>query len=367
MNEHIALGINYYLKLSTKRYEHIISTYSSLSEAVDDGFELCSLKDIEVLKPISKDAIYNKGYELNEEMSIEGVQYVMIGEKNYPKRLDSIKQKPVILYYKGNINLLNNHNTSFISCVGSRNITQQTTLVLERLMRDLRQKNCSIVSGLANGVDNYAHLSCLDNSIPAVGVLGTSLFASEYYPQTTFSTSQRIIATDGVILSECGKGEGGMRHSFVLRNRLIAGLSHCLCVLQAKKGSGSCLTAKYAFEYSIPVLSVAGIPYDPYFEGNRDLLRKGADVLMDSSDIIKKLSLAETDNSNQPQEDYLKTIDLSDKEKKLLEILSMNPTNIDLIIRCTGFQSNEVTKVLVTLELKRIVKMVGGNCWIKVV
>jgi len=209
---------------------------------------------------------------------------LLLSNNDYPELLKEIPDPPIIIYYKGEKNLLNNY---CIAIVGSRKTSVYGREIAEKLARDLSNAGITIVSGLAVGIDTLAHKGALLGVGSTIAVLGTGIDVN--YPAQNRMLKEHIIKK-GLILSEFSPTTPPNAENFPIRNRLISGLSLGIIVVQAAKKSGSLITAKYALEQNRLIFSIPGPVNLPYFEGNNQLLRNGAILIRDSKDILIELA-----------------------------------------------------------------------------
>ncbi len=174
--------------------------------------------------------------------------------KNIPGKLLKIPDYPISLYYIGNIDLLDKNN---IGIVGSRNATSYGKFCARNIAKQLADKEINIVSGLAIGIDKYAHLGTLDSNIgKAIAVLGTGVNKEVVYPFENMKLYERIIDNDGIVLSEYPINEKPLQYHFPARNRIISGLSEKIIVVEAGIKSGSLITVDFAIEQGKDVWAV---------------------------------------------------------------------------------------------------------------
>ena len=190
-----------------------------------------------------------------EYMEQKKIKLICYTEKNYPYLLNQIDNKPVYIYVRGNINNLYQDN---VAIVGSRNATQYGKDVARKISKELADRSINIVSGLALGIDKYAHLGALDSKIgKTIAVLGTGVSDSEVYPYENKKVFERILEEGGTIVSEFCLGTKPQKYNFPLRNRIISGLAKKIIVVEASFNSGSFITVNYALNqgkdiYAIP-------------------------------------------------------------------------------------------------------------------
>ena len=232
---------------------------------------------------------------LNKKNKINLDKYVRYMEKNeiqiitycsekYPKKLRYIKNSPAIIYLRGNLENLNNQG---IAIVGARNATNYGKSIARKIAKELADRKINIISGLAIGIDKYAHLGALDSKFGrTTAVLGTGISDMEIYPAENKRVFERILEQNGTIISEFKLGTKPERYNFPLRNRIISGLAEKIIVVKKKKKSGSLITVDYALEQGKDVFAVPGNIMSEYSKGTNNLIAEGAYVFQDIKDLF---------------------------------------------------------------------------------
>ena len=213
-------------------------------------------------------------------MEENNIKIINICEKNYPQLLKEIYDPPVSLYVKGNIEILNSKN---IGIVGCRECTEYGKKAAKYFAYNLAKQNINIVSGLARGVDSYAHLGSLSTG-RTVAVLGNGL--DMIYPKENIELENAIIRRGGAIISEYPCGTNPDKMNFPARNRIISGMSNGIIVIEAKEKSGTLITVDFALEQGREVFVVPGNINSINSVGTNDLIKQGAKLVTTYSDII---------------------------------------------------------------------------------
>lgn len=213
-------------------------------------------------------------------MEENNIKIINICEKNYPQLLKEIYDPPVSLYVKGNIEILNSKN---IGIVGCRECTEYGKKAAKYFAYNLAKQNINIVSGLARGVDSYAHLGSLSTG-RTVAVLGNGL--DMIYPKENIELANAIIRRGGAIISEYPCGTNPDKMNFPARNRIISGMSNGIIVIEAKEKSGTLITVDFALEQGREVFVVPGNINSINSVGTNDLIKQGAKLVTTYSDII---------------------------------------------------------------------------------
>ena len=213
----------------------------------------------------------------------EAIHFLMYEDALYPKRLKEIYLPPVVLFYKGRLELFNRLS---IGIVGARNHTPYSKEALEFLLPDILERKVSIISGLARGVDSLAHQLTLDLKGETIAVIGNGI--NICYPKENQSLYDAI-GKKGLILSEYPLDSPPLKFHFPYRNRIIAGLSHGLCVIEAKMHSGSLITANVALSENRQVFALPGNITSEYSKGTNELITAGAFPMRNANDILDSL------------------------------------------------------------------------------
>lgn len=213
-----------------------------------------------------------------------GNHILTLADSDYPQSLLDTADPPIVLYVKGDPALL---NRPALAMVGARSATAQGELNAEAFARSLSETGLTIVSGLALGIDAAAHRGALAGGEGStIAVIGTG--ADRIYPARNAALA-REIANHGAIISEFALGTPPLRHNFPRRNRLIAGLSHGVLVVEAALGSGSLITARLATETGRDVFAIPGSIHSPLARGCHRLIREGAKLVETSEDVLEEL------------------------------------------------------------------------------
>lgn len=265
----------------------------------------------------------------------------------YPALLKEIPDAPQTLYVRGNVANLTTNRLPIIAVVGTRKPTAYGVQAIYSLVSKLAGKSI-IVSGLAYGIDACAHENALKGGGITWAVLGTGLDDKSIYPKKNLKLAHKILEIGGLLISEQVVGTPALPHHFPLRNRIIAGLSEKVVIIEAPESSGALITAKLALDYNREVLAVPGSIFSEMSLGPNKLISDGAVVVKNAQDIL--------DVSYEVQE-----VDLTDVGSLVYKTLMIVPKHLDEIIRETGLPINEVSSMLTILEMRGLVKNVKGK------
>lgn len=247
--------------------------------------------------------------------------------------------------------------TNPVAVVGSRKPTQYGKDMTYRLAYDLAKVGCTVISGLALGIDSIAHRAVLDAGGKTIAVLANGL--DRIYPACHTQLAKEIINNNGAIVSENPKGASTLKYHFLARNRIISGLSLGTIITEATQKSGSLTTARMALEQNRVVMAVPGNATSPLSVGTNNLIRMGASLVSTADDIIEALGLLVTlPTANK------KIIADSPDEGMIIKILLDRPRDADELSKMVEFDIAWVNRVLTMLEIKGVVACAGGGKWI---
>jgi len=317
------------------------------SELSSQGINEKALESIETRK---KHVDPEKEWERLQEHEIVTLTQ---NDEHYPKILKTIHSTPLMLYVRGDVQTLNSPS---LAVVGTRRHSSYGKMVTESLIRDLVRAGLSIVSGLAQGIDALAHSETLKARGTAIAVLGNGL--DSVVPTSNQKLARSIIETGGAIVSEYPWGTPPLKQHFPARNRIIAGLSLGTLVIESHLPGGSLITAEHAMEEGREVFAVPGPITGAASEGTNKLIQDGAHPITSPHDILDILSLTTHTPIQQPL-----NIELSATEERIVSALETEPLYIDEIIKQTNLKAAEANARLTALELKGVVKNIGGNTY----
>ena len=215
------------------------------------------------------------------------IKEIYINSGDYPERLRNIYDPPKKLYVLGNFKIL---KEKAIAIVGSRKATEYGKKVAFQISQELTKENINIVSGLAIGIDTYAHLGAISiqNQASTIAVLGSGI--DEMYPKENTELARKIIQTGGCIVSEYPLGTKPNKINFPQRNRIISGLSEGVVVVEASEKSGSLITAEFGIEQGKEIFAVPGNIDNPLNRGTNKLIQDGAKMVLSSKDILEEIN-----------------------------------------------------------------------------
>lgn len=275
----------------------------------------------------------------------------------YPERLKNLPDAPSYLFVQGNINL---NRKRIVAIVGTRKATSYGKCLTKELVKGLKPYDPLVVSGLAYGIDIQAHTSSLEESISTVGVLGSGL--DHIYPSSHRSIAQKMLSNGGLITEELF-GSGPDSHNFPSRNRIIAGLSDLVVVVEAGNKGGALITADIMNSYNREVFAYPGSRYNPWSAGCHQLIKQHqAHLITDAEDIALLMNW----NSKAHEKTQKNQIAHPDPQSNsILAAFSIEkPIGIEEIQFHTGFSAKIVTSKLLFLELEGRINALPGNQYV---
>lgn len=285
--------------------------------------------------------------------SVRGLRAIPWGDSDYPPALTQITEPPFVLWMRGDIAAA---ARPCIAIVGSRAGSPYALAVAARLAEDLAAAGCTIVSGLARGVDLAAHEGALARSGQTIAVLGCGV--DRIYPAEHASVADRI-ASSGAILSELAPGTPAMPLFFPLRNRIISALSRAVVIVEAGEKSGSLITARCALDQGRDVMAVPGNVLTGRNRGGHALLRDGARLVESAADVLEEVGLRQAAT---PQ-----GVDALEVNEPLLECLATGEaSDLDEIAGRIAWPVQRLLPRLLELELEGRLKRVAGGRFVRV-
>ncbi len=320
-------------------------------------FGFFSERQVENAREISlndTEAIYTK----HADRGIESTNYA---DRWFPKRLLGIPTAPLVLFYKGDLSLLDAEHT--VGIVGSRRCNGEGEKACRIVSSDVAAMGGVVVSGLAQGVDTMAHRACVEAGGKTVAFTGVPM--DECFPRAN-TDFQHQLEKDHLVISEYISGYPYYGANFIQRNRLIAAASDALCVIQARKKSGSLATVNRAIEYDKPVFTVPGSIFSTSYEGSNRLLIKGeAMATADGKTIMAYLGADERKDTSQPMpEEKQPDYDLSDGAQAVLAVMDGAMFSSQLA-KASGLPAAVVKAALTELEMYAVIEKTDSGEYIR--
>jgi DNA processing protein len=284
-----------------------------------------------------------------------GIRIVTCIDSEYPELLKSIYDPPLALYCKG---MLKSEDKHSIAVVGTRSPTNYGVMAAQTFSSDLIRSGRPIISGLALGIDTYAHKASVKAKGRTIGVIGSGF--KHFYPPQNIALSNEIVESGGAIISEFSLDKKPDRTTFPMRNRIVSGISAGTLVVEAAARSGALITATLAMEQGRSVFAVPGRIDSPKSFGPNNLIASGAKLVRNVNDILDEFETLIPIlqfKTNSPKSNF--SLDI--KEEKVFDMLKQGESDLDSLIRKTGLSASALNAVVIKLELKKIVKTMPGG------
>ena len=336
-------------KLSRRFSDMRVAFEASTAQLVEAGIEP------DVVNRFLQERIHiNPEVEL-KKLEQHDVQAITIKDEVYPALLKEIFDPPAVLFVRGQ---LPPQNVKHLAVVGSRKATLYGKRAVEKIVEPLAQIGVVIVSGLAHGIDTAAHKASLDVGGITLAVLGSGVDQESIYPSQNRALCSAILSKGGAIISEFPIGTPPLKQHFPLRNRIIAGLSHGVLVVEGALQSGSLITAKASLEAGRDVYAVPG-PIDSLLsEGPNNLIKQGAIAVTEPTDIF-----GVTIYESPSKEIYHPK---NAEEESLLKTLTNEPIHLDEIVHLSNLPIHVASSTMTMLEMKGVARHQGGRYYSKV-
>jgi DNA processing protein len=279
-----------------------------------------------------------------------GVKVVTWQSPEYPERLRNIYHPPPVLYLRGSLKPVDEWS---VAVVGTRRATVYGKEAARNIARELARAGVTVVSGMARGIDATAHTAALDAGGRTIAVLGSGV--DVVYPAENRRLMGRAIE-QGAVLSEYTLGTPPEASNFPPRNRIISGLAQGVVIVEAAERSGALITADYAVEQGRDVFAVPGNMFNRNSVGCNRLIQQGAKLVLSVDDILEELNLTMVAQQLELQA----VVPENETESQVLSLLSGDPLHVDEIVRQTTLPVSEVSSTLALMELKGMVRQVGG-------
>ncbi len=279
---------------------------------------------------------------------------VKLKPEEFPKPLLEIPQPPTQLFMRGK---MPPSDYIYLAVVGSRNFTSYGREICEKLIAGLKGYPIVIVSGLALGIDTIAHKSAIKAGLITMAMPGSGIDNEALYPRSNVKLAQEIVDYGGCLISEFKPDEKSQIYFFPQRNRLMAGISKAVLIIEAQEKSGTLITARMAVDYNRDVLVVPGSVFSDNSKGTTSLIRQGATPVSTSEEILDALGFQIEKPAMTDAEKYA---DCGPDEMKILKLLN-EPKERDILIRESGMDVVKINSLLSIMEIKDLIKEEYGE------
>lgn len=352
--EKIVMWLSTFEFMNYKRAKFIVDNYDDLEDLFDNiadyKGELIQIFDLQEYNELVQERSLQYIEETIRNYDKLGIEVVTIRSDSYPELLKEIDSSPIMLYCKGNISLL---KTECLGVVGTRRATKYGKDACNKFVKDIASENITIVSGLAEGIDTVAHKSTLEVNGKTIAVLGGGLL--NIYPSSNIKLAEDILNNDGLLVSEYKPNEPALTYHFPIRNRIIAGLSRAVFIVEATEKSGSMHTKNYAIEYNRNVFALPARITDIYSVGCNKCIANGqAQMVLEPKEIIEYYGK----NAKEKKE---VAIQLSYDEQMIYDLLLGQERHFDEILKLSNMETKTLQTLLMRLVLKDVVEKLPNN------
>ncbi len=301
----------------------------------------------------------DKEYELMDKY---GVKAITLADDNYPMSLRYLPDAPIVLYVQGEVL---RRDLVAIGVVGTRLFTPYGKSQATELSGQLAEAGITIVSGLAHGIDTFAHRAALDKGGRTLAILGGGI--SRLFPPENKELA-RSISANGAVISEYTMSETPTQQTFPLRNRIISGLSLGVLVIEADVKSGALITAKWAVSQGREVFALPGNISSRFSRGTNKLIKDGAKLVEGVEDVIEEINCLKglAAGKKRPAQPEFAITGLNEGEGNIYRLLGSEPVNIESLCVQTGLPMGRLSPLLLQLEMKELIQEVGGKNYIRV-
>lgn len=320
---------------------------------------LSDLKQIEGLSVKKAENFLEKRKNVNPDNALEEVlkrdiKILTFEDPKYPYMLSQISDPPMTLFYKGDLFSCNLEKT--LAFVGSRKASSVGKDSVRSIIKDLKNTDICIVSGLAYGIDAAAHENALANNIKTIGVIGSGF--DYVYPSGNKHLYEKIENGGGALLTEYYPTFQPLKFRFPQRNRIVTGLSYGTVVGEAALKSGALISANLTLEQGRELMCIPGAINNVNTEGVFKLLKDGASMVTSGEDILNALGWEIVPVSSQTND---KSPELLQQEKIIIDAIEVEPKCFDEIQSVTNFNTEELLMILTTMEIKGLIEQTEGD------
>jgi len=346
------IGLSLVPGIGGSRLKSLISRFKSaraVLEASRSDLNSLGILDDKTVARLSGSRYIELGQKQVDLLRKVGGQVVTFLDQDYPRNLKDLDEAPPLLYVRGS---LKEEDSLAIAIVGSRRATAYGRATAERLSFELASRGVTIISGFATGVDSAAHRGALRAGGRTLAVLGCGLDIN--YPAGNRGLREKIVSS-GALVTEFPLGTQPLAGNFPKRNRIVSGLSLGLVVVEAAVKSGTLSTVKWAADQGREVFAVPGDINRKTSSGTNRLIREGAKLTTCADDVLEEIGISKRSSIQAAKES------VSDDEKEVMERLEYGPVHVDEIAEHLKMPVNETLAILLSLELKGVVRQTPGK------
>lgn len=356
------IALTFLKGIGPKKIGILISKLSSIEMIFEESIGDIHAKTkipLSILNYMNRIQAIEKAKEQLDFIQNNNIQTHFYLDSNYPRRLKQCNDAPILLYSRGNFDV---NPARVVAIVGTRHSSEYGKELTHDLAKELQPYNVQIVSGLAYGTDYNAHKAAVDFNITTLAVLGHGL--DRIYPYTHHGLAQKMCENGG-LLTEFPIKTKPDRINFPMRNRIVAGMSDALVIIESKKKGGAMITAELAFDYNRDVFAYPGSAWQENSFGCNLLIQKNMSHLMTCPNDLIKLMGWENSNPSPKKPDYTSSsVLLSDLENSIFSILkNKGVMHFDKLLIDLQISSQDLNSNLFNLELDGIIKSLPGKIY----
>lgn len=366
-NQEACIALNLISGIGPVRVRHLLKRFETAPAIL--SAKAADLREVEGIGTETARLIAGWENEIDLERELRridemGLSVLTWEDELYPPLLKQIYTPPLVLYVMGEILPKDRHG---IAIVGSRRATHYGLAAAKKIGYGLAHAGLTVVSGLARGIDTAAHEAAVAANGRTIAVTGCGL-GTIYPPENKALVHKMVDSGLGAIVSEFPVDFPPEKRSFPMRNRIVAGWCYGICVIEAPGRSGSLITANQAVEMGRSVYAVPGQIDRPTSHGSNRLIQQGAKLVMDASDILDDLDTFFPTQPKMPElEEVPGLFELSDEEKAVLKAVGDSESLVDEIAERSKLPVSVVSGTLLLLQMKRSVKQLPGNYYVRLI
>ena len=330
--------------IGPQKYREAVKKFPSAKEAIENIEEINRQKVLPALiEKAKKDA-----EEIVKKCEKNNITIITQWDDTYPELLKNIHSPPAVFYMRGDREVL---KETCVSIVGTRRTTRYGREITRQIAAEIASEGITIVSGLAIGIDTFAHRGALDGGGKTIAVLPSAI--DKIYPPSNRQLGEKI-AEDGAVISEYPPGEEYHKSHFYLRNRIISGLCRWLIVVEAPEKSGALVTAKFALEQNRDIFAVPGNINSTRSTGTNRLIKEGAIPFLSTEDFFNETNL-------QKKSQIIQLPELNEEEKRIYSLLERDMKHFDELIIEAKIDFGRLVQLLMSMEEKGYIEEIPGN------
>jgi len=304
-------------------------------------------------------AALNKAVEVCKELKKLSIRPIYFEEKDYPRRLKNCTDAPLVIYQKGNFDF---NQTKIIAIVGTRSATSYGNDICREFIKEIKDQNITVVSGLAHGIDAMVHRCCIEFNVPTIAVLGHGL--DMVYPAVHRNLATKMLS-NGCLMSEFVPGTQPDRENFPKRNRIVAGMTDATIVVESKKRGGSLITANLANDYNRDVFAFPGSVHMETSRGCNHLIASQKAHLIQGADNFLHLMGWEKKEAGSVNQQKQLFLEFTNQQKKIIDLIQdERQIQLDVLAIKLEMPISILNQELFHLEMDGVVRSLPGKSYI---